>query len=174
MIASKKLYIEKSRPGFSLIETVISLSIVSILFLGLSSAVMIGSHAIPTAAETGEADRAVIDGLNVLRRDLRLASGIRKQSNTEGSRLTIQFENYGVQGQPREIIYQYIKADGTFTRSTDGGDDILLFDRITSIANSFKLDGTRATSTFILLTVDGTIQPTFEFNVILPTKPEYS
>lgn len=173
MTRSKQHNSMRTRRAFSLIETVISLSIVSVLFLGLSGAVMVGSNAIPSAEELGTADRAVIDALSLLRRDLRLASSIERRDAVAGTQITITLIDTGVPGQPKQVVYQYVEANKNLTRSADGATEEILIENITYFANTFTEEGSNAIAAFMLISSDATIQPTFEFNAVLPAKPEY-
>ncbi|MBO6513507.1 MAG: prepilin-type N-terminal cleavage/methylation domain-containing protein [Phycisphaerales bacterium] len=161
-----------SRRGFSLIETVISLTIVSVLFLGLSSAVMIGSYAIPSTSESGTADRAVVDGLNMLRADLLQAASFRHRSTASGMQLVITPKVAKAAGQPTEIRYTFEKTGNTFTRTTDLAGEQLLFGSVSDIVASFTTEDVNATSAYMLISIKGTIQPIFEVNLVLPNKPE--
>lgn len=174
MIMQRTMHIKASnRPGFSLIETVISLTIVSVLFLGLSAAVMISAYAIPSGSETGDTDREVIDALNMLRTDLRQAASITQRDGATGTRLTITPKTTKVAGQPTQIRYDYVSADLTLTRTTDNAGDQLLTDNIGGLALSFKQDGSNAISAYLLISVKNTIQPIYEVNAVLPNRPEY-
>lgn len=162
-----------SRPGFSLIETVISLTIVSVLFLGLSAAIMIGSYAIPSGADTGTNDREVIDALNMLRTDLRQAEDIEQRDGASGTQIRITTKSLKAAGQPNKVQYTYLTADNSFTRSTDNSSDQLLTSNIENLVLSFNNDGTNADSAYLLIKVSNTIQPIFELNAVLPDRPEY-
>lgn len=162
------------RPAFSLIETVISLTIVSVLFLGLSAAVMIGSYAIPSGDETGTNDREVIDALNMLRADLRQAATIAQRDGATGTQITITPKPLKVAGQPGSVKYTYLTADHTFTRSTDISSDQLLTSNIENLVLSFNNDGSNADSAYLLIKVRNTIQPIFELNTVLPDRPGYT
>ncbi len=162
------------RPAFSLVETVISLTIVSVLFLGLSSAIMIGSYAIPSRDETGTNDREVIDALNMLRTDLRQAEKIEQRDGASGTQIRITPKSLKVAGQPGEVQYTYLTADNTFTRSTDISSDQLLTSNIENLVLSFNNDGSNADSAYLLIKVRNTIHPIFELNTVLPDRPGYT
>jgi prepilin-type N-terminal cleavage/methylation domain-containing protein len=64
------------RRGFSLVELVSSLAITSILMLGLSSVMLIGSKAVPTGTEQIHAEAACNDAIEKFAHDATLAIGV--------------------------------------------------------------------------------------------------
>lgn len=161
-----------TRCAFTLIETVISLSIVSVLFLGLSGAVMIATHAIPTAKDTGLADQTVIDALNMFRSDLKQSSIIQYRVAASDIEFTLTIKNTGATGQKNTVIYSYIDSTKSFERKADAQPSVVLFDKISGFTVAFTKDGTDVTVVNTLISVTDTIQPIFEVNAILPDEPE--
>ena len=158
--------------AFTLIETVISLSIMSVLLLGLSGAVMIGSRAIPTGTQIGVADQQVIDALNLFRSDLRMTSSITHTKFASAHIFTLDIKDTGTPGTPARIAYTYDSNGGSFSRSISGRDDEVLISNITALATSIEKDGADASVLWMLLGVEGTIQNYYEIHVALPDKPE--
>ncbi|PCI10939.1 hypothetical protein COB72_02120 [bacterium] len=162
----------KKRSGFTLIEVATSLSVISVLLLGLSSAVMIGSHAIPSTTDTGIADQAVIDALNQYRSDLREAVTIKHRSNGSGSEIQLVMKDAGAAGSPAKVVYTYSNISETLVRKVDLLDDVTVMSGIKSFAVSLSQDGADANVVYTLLVASDTIQTTFEVHVALPYKPE--
>ena len=162
----------RRRSGFTLIEVATSLSVISVLLLGLSSAVMIGSHAIPSTTDTGIADQMVIDALNQYRSDLREAVTIKHRSNGGGSEIQLVMKDAGAAGSPAKVVYTYSKITDTLTRQVDLLDEEVVISGVPSFAVSLGTDGADANTVYTLLIVSDTIQTTFEVHVGLPYKPE--
>ncbi len=162
----------RHRSGITLVEMVLSLSIMSILLLGLSGAVMIGSNAIPTATETGLADQKVIDSLNRLRSDLRQATSIAYVSRVAGEQIVLTIKDSGAAGTPKEVRYLYRKSTNSFYRKADAAAELELFGNIASFGVRIILDGSEVSVVSLSIAVDETIKNFFELHVALPDKPE--
>lgn len=162
-----------SRSAFTLIETVISLSIMSVLFLGLSGAVMIGSRAIPSATDTGQNDLVTIDSLNQLRFDLRMASTVDYKSTAFGKQLTLAIVDYNAPGQPTTIRYRYYADTEVLTRQTNEIAEQTLIEGITNFVVSGTQDDSKLTVAKFTIVKPNTIQKAFQMHVTLPHKPEY-
>lgn len=167
-----KLQPKSSKRAFTLIETVISLSIVSVLFVGLSGAVMIGAHALPTAKDTGLADQAVINALNMFRTDLRQSSEIKYRSGGSGIELQLTMKLTGTTGEYKKISYSYLSSSKSFTRKPQDENVITLFENISGFSVQFTMDGSDATVVKALIATTNTIQPIYEVHALLPLKPE--
>jgi len=161
-----------SRRAITLIETVISLSVMSILLLGLSGAVMISSKAIPTATQTGIEDQIVIDSSNQFRSELRQATEIEFRSSGSGKQLKLMIKDSGAKGNLNEVMYRYIIATKRFTRTVKGRAEEILIDNVNAFAIQFVLENADATVVRIVLSAPDTIQNLFEFHIALPDKPE--
>ena len=160
------------RSGFTLIETVISLSIMSILLLGLSGAVMIASHAIPTATTSGLADQAVVDAVNQFSSDLRQATSIAYRETAAGNQFTLTLKNTGVAGEYATVRYQYVADSDSFTRQVTGRAEGVMFSNVSTFVAQFTTEGSDASVLWITLVADDTIQRIFELHIALPDKPE--
>ena len=167
-----KLQPKSSKRAFTLIETVISLSIVSVLFVGLSGAVMIGAHALPTAKDTGLADQAVLNALNMFRTDLRQSSEIRYRSGASGIELVLNLKDSGTKGASDSIAYSYKSSSKSFTRKPLAETEVTLFESISGFSVQFTMDGSDATVVKALIATTNTIQPIYEVHALLPLKPE--
>lgn len=161
------------RRGFTLIETVISLSIMSVLMLGLSGAVMLGSKALPTATETGIADQVVIDSVNLLRADLRQATSIIYDKPASGDEILITLKDSGISGQPLSVLYEYDSEKGLLNRTVDSRGTVTLIEGLTGFSCRFQSVDNRAQFGHMLLMVEGTLKEFYEVHVTLPANPEY-
>lgn len=162
---------QRNRGGFTLIEVVTSLSILSVLMLGLSGAVMIASHAIPTTVETGLSDQIVIDGLNQLRADLREASLVDIKSNATETKFKLEMTNAGASGSPAVIKYKYTVSTKIVERDVDSQGTHQIMSGVDVFAVSQTDDGTDVSVVYLLVSVQNTIQRFYEMHAILPDKP---
>lgn len=161
-----------SRRAITLIETVISLSIMSVLLLGLSGAVMVSSKAIPTATQTGIEDQRVIDAFNQFRSDLRQAILIKYTSNASERKLLLNIKDSGAKGNPDEIHYRYIVASKSFARQLKGSAEEILIDNLASFSIQFVQENNDTTTAKIVVVANDTLQHFFELHIALPDKPE--
>lgn len=161
-----------TRSGLTLIEVVTSLSIMTVLMLGLSGAIMISSHAIPTATDTGLADQAVIDTINQLRSELHEANTVRYSTGGTGSIIVIKIKDAGAAGTPSKITYTYTSSTGTLTRKVGLLSDVTLITGIDGYAVEITDDGIDASVVRLLIAVKDTIQRFYEMHAVLPNKPE--
>ena len=160
------------RPGgFTLIEVVTSLSIITVLMLGLSGAVMIASHAIPTTIDTGLSDQVVIDGLNQLRADLREASSVQIRSSAVETQIRLEMTDAGASGSSAVIIYRYTVSTKIVERETDSQGSYQIMSGVDVFALSLTDDGTDVSVVYLLVLVQSTIQRIYEMHALLPDKP---
>ncbi len=162
------------RSGFTLIETVISLSIMSILLLGLSGAVMIASHAIPTATTSGINDQTVVDAVNQFKSDLRRAKAIGYREGAAGNQFSLTLQTTGATGEYDVVQYQYLTASKSFTRQVKGETQEVMFSTVSTFVAKFTLEDSDASVLWLTFVADDTIQRIFELHIALPDKPEYS
>ncbi|MBL4699401.1 MAG: prepilin-type N-terminal cleavage/methylation domain-containing protein [Phycisphaerales bacterium] len=161
-----------NRSAFTLIEVVTSLSILSVLMIGLSSAVLIGSHAIPTTTDAGLNDQAVIDTINQLRSDLREASSIERQSLSGGREvILVTIKDSGAKGVPGVVNYVFNPSTNRINRTVDAGTTIVMVDGLGTFVISITMDGVDASVLTMMITVENTIQGIFEMHALLPDKP---
>ena len=158
--------------AFTLIETAISLAIMSILLLGLVGAVMIGSKSIPSTTQTGITDQTVVLSLNMFRSELQQATGIQHRTAASGEQLILDIKDTGATGTPSRIRYRYIKSSKSFTRKVDSQPEQTLFTNIDAFNIQITTDDSDATIIWILMLVNNTIQRMYEIHVPLPDKPE--
>jgi Tfp pilus assembly protein PilV len=163
----------KHQSAFTLIETVVSLGLMTIIMLGLSAIMMIGSKAIPSTTDTGLVDQQIISALNQMRSDLRRSSTITHSSAVAGDRITLSIKPTGTRGEPTTVMYQHTVASNTITRTTDLKSEQILLENLDGFAISFTTEVTDATVANITLVNTNSIQYYFEVYAALPDKPEY-
>jgi prepilin-type N-terminal cleavage/methylation domain-containing protein len=161
-----------SRSGFTLIEMATSLSIISVLMLGLSGAIVVGSYAIPSTTDTGLGDQTVIDTLNRLREDLQGATLYQYRENVTTKQLQLNMNSTGAIGEPARVVYTYTIDDNTLTRTVDTEAAETLISTADNFIIETNLDGTAIVSTHVLMSATDTIQRYYESFVTLPYKPE--
>tara|TARA_R110000868_G_scaffold241497_3_gene496653 strand:+ start:366077 stop:366625 length:549 start_codon:yes stop_codon:yes gene_type:complete len=172
-----KLQPKSSKRAFTLIETVISLSIMTVLILGLSGALMISTSAIPTGTQLGIEDQKVIDGLNQLRDELQQAVHVHFNWTDTDIHLHLTMDQTRAKGTPEIIEYHYRTAAKTFTRMYKEGNvlgtEYILFDAVTDGSGKVILDSNDgdATVVWLMLNVEDTIQKIFEVHIALPAEP---
>lgn len=134
-MSSLRLAYRPRRPGFSLIEMVVSLSIVSILLVGMTSAVVLASRALPSndtpAAATVDSARA----LHQLHDDLRAATELLNRTATS---VTLHLPDRNGDGQPEVITYAWAgNAGDPLIRTADGSTSLSVLDNIESFALAY-------------------------------------
>ncbi len=162
-----------TRAGFTLVETVISLSIMSVILLGLSSALMIASRAVPSATETGQADLQMTDTLNQIRSDLRLASAISYRSAAAGHQIALELNNTGISGQPATLEYRYYNDTKIITRQTNEVSEQTLVEDISGFTVSVTQEDSMVKVMKLTIANPNTVQFIFEMHIALPNKPVY-
>ena len=160
------------RSAFTLIEMATSLAIISVLMLGLSGAIMIGSFAIPTTTDTGLADQQVIDVLNTMRDDLQGATTIQYRDTGASRQFRLDMKTTGATGEPSRVDYVYTVSSHTLTRKIDTGTANTILSSIDTFNMEVTNDGSDVVVGHITLSIDGTIQRLYEAFVTMPDKPE--
>lgn len=132
MSSRRPAYRPRRRFGFSLIEMVVSLSIVSILLVGMTSAVVLASRALPSndtpAAATVDSARA----LHQLRDDLRAATELLNRTATS---ITLHLPDRDGDGRPEVITYAWAGTPGDpLTRVEDGNATIVILGNVNNLA----------------------------------------
>jgi len=157
--------------GFTLIEIVTSLSIMSVLMIGLSGAILVGSYAIPTPADTGYADKVVIDTITQFRNDLREATTIRYRSGASGDSIQLTIKDTGAAGTPTTITYVYKTSSNDFSRKVDALPEQIILTDINAFSITLTTDSGDIRVLQLLLGVETTIERYFEMHALLPDKP---
>ena len=163
---------QSRRAGFTLIEVVTSLVIMSVLMLGLSGAVMVGAHAIPTETAIGVADQEVIDVLNQLRSDFREASSITTRTSISKISIMLAIKSNSANGAPQTVMYFYDSTNESLVRQMDDHGEVIVLDNIEAFEASFTKDADAVRIASLFLTVRGTIQQRYEVHAALPAMPE--
>lgn len=162
------------RRGITLIEAVVSLSIITVLLLALSGTVMIATRALPTETELGVTDRNTHDLINLLRTDIAYASAIRYQPSGSSARLTLDIIPTGVMGEGSVILYEYDSSTDTLTRRVDGHDPQILSTRMSRFEIKVTHDSAMVRFLTVRIQVDDTIQRIFEVFAPTPYRPTFT
>ncbi len=161
-----------TRSAFTLIEVVTSLAIMSVLMLGLSGAIMIGAHAIPTEKDVGQADQQVVEVLNQLRADLRESDKVKLRTSAMFVTFRISLIDSGAEGTPKHIDYSYTISTGVLVRKVDDQPVKTLLTDIKQYNLSVEeLDG-EFCAINLVMNVPATKQGTFDMHTALPVKPK--
>ncbi len=160
------------RSAFTLIETIISISVMSVLFLGLSGAVVIGSKAIPSSVDTGTHDQQIIDTMNRFRDELRQAATIDYRSAAGGVQFILTLNDSGALGAPTTVTYLYQNANQTLSREADSGTAEDLVTSLTDVESSLLMDDKQIRAIIFRFVADDSLQLHYETHITLPNKPE--
>jgi len=163
---------QRHHAAFTLIETIISLSIMSVILLGLSGAVMIGSRAVPSTTETGIEDRQVVDAIGQLKSDIRQATKIEHKSTASGKKLKLWMKDTGTAGMPNEVVYSYTTASKLVERIPKNQTSEILFDNVGLLSIRIDTEDTDATVVWMLIYVTDTVKMYYEVHISLPDKPD--
>ena len=126
----------KSRPGFTLIEMVISIALIGIVSSAMMSAFLLSLQAIPAADDSAITAAEIDNAFEFLMADAMLASA----ASTDGAKLTLTVPDQTGDSIAETVIYA-LKA-GDFIRTINGG-------------LPQTLAGNIATSSFIITTENG-------------------
>lgn len=160
-----------ARAGITLIESLVSLSIISVLMIGLSGSVMIGAHAIPSENELGVQDRAVHDICNQIRADLKNASKVIYQRSGDTTRLTLSMVPSGAVGEGSTILYEFIGEINMLRRRVDGHPYEMLSNEMDAYRFDGNIDSGRLRYAKMQFQFNNTIQRQFELYALTPHRP---
>lgn len=166
------------RPGFTLIEMVMSLSVMTVLMLGLSGAVMVASRALPSSTDIGYPDHETIDAMNQLRTDLRQADSISIAyiSNTLAT-IALSTTHLGITDGPSMITYTWQGNDRALIRITDGETVSTILPEVRVQSWRLKTANSRASLFQLQFTIPdefkdpNVIEKHYELHVSLPKAP---
>lgn len=161
-----------ARRGITLIEVVVSLVIISVLVLGLSSSVMLGTYALPSDTELGNADRAVHNICNLMRSDLSKAKSVQAQTFGSSLRLTIQMNTTGALGQGGTILYELLPDANMIRRRVDARSYEILTTELDGYRIASTAEDSKVRYVHLQLSFDNTIQQKFELYILTPYRPE--
>ncbi|MFI4873192.1 MAG: PilW family protein [Phycisphaerales bacterium JB061] len=112
------------RRGFTLIELVVSLSVVGILMTAIGSSIVISTKTLPTAGGFAEMQTAAGKSLTLLGNDIRLAGSVTMPNVRT---LNLRLPDQDGDTSPEAVVYQWSGAAGTaFTREFNGGGQVNL------------------------------------------------
>lgn len=138
--ANQRIAARNRRRGFTLIELVVSMSIMTILLGAMVSALLISSQALPGKNAAEEQSIAAAEALQQIERELRFATSITSLSATAIT-FTVADRGHGSAG-PETIRYCWTGTDGaSLTRSYNGGSSTTVVQNVTD----FNITLTNAT-----------------------------
>ncbi len=164
----KQLY-HPHRYGLTYIELVTSLAISTILLLGLSSAVLIGSKAIPTGTEQIHAEANVKQAIDLLAYDLELATGL---SSVTPKSFVLAVPDRDGDTAAEAIGYEFDLDSNTLYRKWNGDTREVLLENVIGMTIAFRVQNARAYSVSVEMSVDGIANETQFFQVDLFNAPE--
>lgn len=160
------------RGAFSLIEAVVSLVIVTVLMLGLSSSMMLGSFAIPSSEEFGLADAEVHEIKTRIRDDIQRSQTIAYSKSGNTTRITLTINPTGVTGEAASIIYEFIGDAKMIRRRIDAEP----YEVLSTSMDAYRFSATHESGILryvqFQFRFDATIQKYFELHVRTPYRPE--
>ncbi|MCA9275278.1 MAG: prepilin-type N-terminal cleavage/methylation domain-containing protein [Phycisphaerales bacterium] len=161
-----------ARRGLTLIEAVVSLVIISVLVLGLSSSVLLGTYAMPSATDLGVADRQVHDICNLIRSDIANAKSVQSQKTGTSLRLTLSMQAHGALGEGTSVIYELIPDANMIRRRVDARNYETLTTELDGYRIAATADNSQLRYVHLQLSFDSTIQKRFELYILTPYRPE--
>lgn len=162
----------RHRRGITLIESVMSLAVVSILLMGLSSSVMLGARAIPTQTEMGVADRGIQQLLGMIREDLGECSEVLYQKSGNTIRLTLTMIPTGATGAHSYVLWEFIGDFDAIRRRVNSDVYQIMTQDMTSYRLSAEQEGGHLRSVHMQFHFEDSIQQYFELHVQTPYAPE--
>lgn len=142
------------RSGFTLVELVLSMGIMSILLMGISSAILLASKALPSpnSVATRKSDAAA--ALNQLSADLTCATAITELTDTAIT-ITVADRGHGAAG-PETIRWAWSGTAGApLTRQYNGGTPATVASNVTAFSLTPTLAaGTLTSAPRVLMVVD--------------------
>lgn len=124
--------------GFTLVEMVVSLAVISVLLVGMSSAIVLASKALPHATNPARATVDSARALHELRDELRAATELPVFSETS---VTLHVPDRDGDGRPEVVTYAWAGTPGTarapLTRAANGGAALTVLDNVENFALSY-------------------------------------
>ncbi|MEM7624240.1 MAG: type II secretion system protein [Planctomycetota bacterium] len=120
------------RGGFTLVEMVVSLVVIAVLLVGMSSAIVLASRALPHAANPAGATVDSARALHEIRDELRAATELPVFSATS---VTLHLPDRDNDGRPEVVTYAWGGSAGDpLTRTVQGGEPVTVLDDVQSLA----------------------------------------
>jgi len=124
------------RHGFSLIEMVISLAVISILLAGMTSAIVLASRALPSHDGPAAAIVRSARAAHQLRDELRVATELLNRTATS---VTLNLPDRDADGRPEVITYAWGGQPGEpLTRAANGNPAVVLLDNLETFTLTYR------------------------------------
>ena len=162
----------RTRAGITLIESVVSLSVLSVLMLGLSSSVMLAVKALPTDTELGAADREVQEICNQLRDDIAASTAVTYQVSGNTTRLNLEMIPTGITGAHTHIGWEFIGDADIIRRRVDARAYEFISTEMSNYRFAAEYTGSTIQCIHFQFQFDYTTQQYFELFIQTPYGPE--
>ena len=162
----------RTRAGITLIESVVSLSVISVLMLGLSSSVMLAVKALPTDTELGAADREVQEICNQLRDDIAASTAVTYQVSGNTTRLNLEMISTNITGAHTHIGWEFIGDADIIRRRVDARAYEIISTTMSDYTISIESDASQISYIHAQFQYDSSVQRVFELFIQTPYKPE--
>lgn len=135
--------------GFTLIETLVAVSVSGILLLSLGSVVVLASRAIPTGQETVITAGQIERGIALLQADIEEAIDIQTTNNT----VLVGVPDRNADGVGEAVRY-WLDDSNRIVRSQNGSNELALFGAVKTITITAEKAGGRVNAVRIDLVMD--------------------
>lgn len=157
------------RGGFTLVELITSLVVTSILMLGLSSVLLVGSKAVPSGNEQIHAEAACASVLEDMAGDLMLATGITLASKQD---IIIGVPDRDGDGSKDQIRYTFDSDAETIKRTWNSNEAVTVLSNVSAFSVTLTTSGGSASAALIDVSVTSITSPTQNTRVELYNYPE--
>jgi len=157
------------RGGFTLVELITSLVITSILMLGLSSVMLIGSKAVPSGTEQIHAEAACARVLEDMADDLTLAWGITLASKQD---IIIGVLDRDGDGGKDQIRYTYDSDAATIKKTWNSEKPVTVLSNVSAFSVTLTTSDGTGSAALIELSMSSITSPAQNTRVELYNYPE--
>ena len=131
-----------SRPGFSLIELVLSIGVVGVLLVSMTSVMVLTSRAIPTSKDRDQQATHARANLDMLESDLSMAIEV---TSVTSDGFTLKVPDRTGDSLAETIVYDWHDPGDPLTRSTNGSPAAIVLERVDQLEVQFSTE-TRTTT----------------------------
>jgi prepilin-type N-terminal cleavage/methylation domain-containing protein len=116
------------RPGFTLVEVVLSLAVSSLIMLGVVSTMLVAQHGLAASAAMSDSASQTDRAIQMITLDVSLATAITERTDKA---ITLVVPDRTGDGQPETIRYAWSGTAGDpLTRQYNGGAPAILADKV--------------------------------------------